>query len=169
MPERWVVNASPLIVLAKIGRVSLLNALCDSVLIPAGVAAEIERGPEGDPARIWLHTDGRKWIQNVGEPSAVVMNWDLGLGETEVLSWAYENRTFTAVLDDRTARNCAAALGVSTRGTIGIILLAKRRGQIGLVSPVLEELRKAGFRLHPSIVAAAKQLAGENEPTSRYQ
>jgi predicted nucleic acid-binding protein len=38
MPERWVVNASPLIVLAKIDRLDLLIHLADELLIP--VAAQ---------------------------------------------------------------------------------------------------------------------------------
>jgi predicted nucleic acid-binding protein len=53
MPRRWVVNASPLITLAKIGQVSLLHELCEEMVIPAGVKEEIDRSPdENDPARI---------------------------------------------------------------------------------------------------------------------
>ncbi len=39
-----VVNASPLIVLAKIGRLQLLDALGSEVIVPEAVAAEILRG-----------------------------------------------------------------------------------------------------------------------------
>jgi predicted nucleic acid-binding protein len=44
------VNASPLIVLAKINQVNLLFELCDEVIIPSGVVREICVAPDNDPA-----------------------------------------------------------------------------------------------------------------------
>jgi predicted nucleic acid-binding protein len=46
--EYWVLNASPLIVLARIGRENLLPALADQIVIPQAVAAEIQAGPVQD-------------------------------------------------------------------------------------------------------------------------
>jgi hypothetical protein len=43
-----------------------------------------------------------------------------------VLSWAYLNSDYEAILDDRAARNYASSLGIRVWGTIGIILLAKK-------------------------------------------
>ncbi len=37
-----------------------------------------------------------------------VANWDLGLGESHVLSWVYSNPGYEAILDDRAAKNAAA-------------------------------------------------------------
>ena len=54
MAKKWVVNASPIISLCNIDKVSLLVELCDELLIPKGVAEEINQGPENDPAKIWL-------------------------------------------------------------------------------------------------------------------
>ena len=51
MAEYWVLNASPLIVLARIGRENLLPALADQIVIPQAVAAEILDGPVQDQAR----------------------------------------------------------------------------------------------------------------------
>jgi predicted nucleic acid-binding protein len=49
--EQWVINASPLIVLAKVGQIHLLTALATEVVVPDMVAAEINEGPADDPAR----------------------------------------------------------------------------------------------------------------------
>ncbi len=54
MARRWVVNASPVILLAKIGRQSFLEELATELVIPAGVAEEIREGPEDDPGYAWL-------------------------------------------------------------------------------------------------------------------
>jgi hypothetical protein len=50
----WVVNASPLIALAKIGQLELLLAPSRTLLIPEAVAEEIRIGPPQDPARAAL-------------------------------------------------------------------------------------------------------------------
>lgn len=60
----WVVNASPLISLAKISQIELLPKISDQMIIPMQVAQEIDQGPENDLARIWLMHQGKKWIKD---------------------------------------------------------------------------------------------------------
>lgn len=92
----------------------------------------------------------------------VIIAWNLGLGESEVLSWAYQNPGYEAVLDDRAARNCALSLNLPVRGTISVLLLAKRAGHLKKVTPILLQLEQAGFRIDPTIISAAKKLANED-------
>ena len=54
MARRWVVNASPLIVLGKLGQLPLLTRLADELVIPADVAREVAAGPDEDPCKAWL-------------------------------------------------------------------------------------------------------------------
>ena len=110
MSKVWVINSSPLIVLGKISQLSLLLKLADEVIVPEGVAAEVGRGPDGDPARIWLETEGRNLVRMVGEADPTVATWDLGLGESHLVSWALLHKGCEAILDDRAARNCARSL-----------------------------------------------------------
>ena len=49
MPERWVLNASPIIVLARVGQEHLFDALTDEIVVPRAVAEEIEAGRVNDP------------------------------------------------------------------------------------------------------------------------
>ncbi len=159
--KKWVVNASPLIILAKVDQILLLKDLCEEMTIPSGVKEEIDEGPENDPARIWLKSDGKKWVRDSGPINPVISAWDLGQGETEVLNWAYEHPGYEAILDDKAAKNCASSVHIKVHGTIGIILLAKQEGIIEKVSPILNRLPKVGFRIQPAILAAAKKLAHE--------
>jgi hypothetical protein len=46
--DRWVVNASPVILLAKAGVIQFLPSLCDELIIPAGVVAEVQSGSVSD-------------------------------------------------------------------------------------------------------------------------
>ena len=47
--KRWLVNASPLILLGKSEHLVLLSLLADVVLVPQAVAHEIGAKPDGRP------------------------------------------------------------------------------------------------------------------------
>jgi hypothetical protein len=49
--EHWVLNASPLIVLARVGLEGLPLSLAEQVVVPRQVVEEIQAGPTLDPAR----------------------------------------------------------------------------------------------------------------------
>ncbi len=51
MSEVWVVSASPVIALAKVGYLQLLEVLPGELLLPVPVAMEIQSGPQSDAAR----------------------------------------------------------------------------------------------------------------------
>jgi predicted nucleic acid-binding protein len=81
---------------------------------------------------------------------------------SEVLSWAYEHPGYEAVIDDRAARDCAYSMNIRVRGTIGIVLLAKRKNKIDRIAPVLLQLREAGLRVSQALFDEALRLAGED-------
>jgi hypothetical protein len=105
VPDVWVVNPSPLIAFDRIGCVHLLGQLAREVVLPAAVIAEVAAGPHPLAAAQL----GRHRSVVVGGIHPVVAAWDLGAGETEVVSWAASQIGSVAILDDRAARRCAAA------------------------------------------------------------
>lgn len=111
MSEKWVVNASPLIVLGKIGQINLLHSLPKELVVPNAVAEEIKAGAENDSAKIMIEAGGFN-IVSTPLPSNELIAWDLGAGETAVLSFALENSDWTAILDDSAARKCAISFNV---------------------------------------------------------
>jgi predicted nucleic acid-binding protein len=46
--EGWVVNASPLILFSRIGRLDLIERLAPTVLIPSAVIEEVRAGQDKD-------------------------------------------------------------------------------------------------------------------------
>ena len=81
--------------------------------------------------------------------------WNLGNGETEVLSFAFENKSkCRTLIDDRAARKCAETLNLKTLGTGGILILAKKRGLIENVAVELKKLQSAGLWISDEIVNA---------------
>ena len=91
----------------------------------------------------------------------VVAAWDLGKGESQVLSLALKNSDCAAIVDDRAARRCGQALSINTIGTGGLLILAKRRGLIPSISPGIQALRDASLWLSDTLVNLLKQQAGE--------
>jgi len=74
--RRWVVNSSPLIVLARISHLHLITDMCSEIVIPDGVAQEIDCGPKDDPARKWLREEGQRFVVCPGLVEPVVKAWD---------------------------------------------------------------------------------------------
>jgi len=159
--RRWVVNASPVILLGEIGYLNLLTELSRTLVIPEAVGVEIHAGPQEDVAQRWLEAEGHAYLRQSAPVDTAIAGWDLGAGESAVLTWARQHPEYEAVLDDRAARNCAVALGIPVRGTLGVLLLAKREGLLDQVQPAFAALVKAGLRIAPEILQAALRLAGE--------
>jgi len=159
--EPSVVNASPLIFLAGAGLTELVQLAGTPVQIPRAVVEEIERfGPTDATAQAVRGLDWLRVVEAVSPP-AVIERWDLGAGETAVLTWAYAHPGTTAILDDLAARRCANSLGIPVRGTLGLILTAKRRRVISAARPVLDQLRSAGMYLSNSVMNRALETVGE--------
>ena len=151
MGERWVVNASPLIALARAGHADWLAALCDEVVVPAAVRGEVLAGPLDAAAQV-LAGDSFA-VVDTPAPSPALAGWDLGAGETAVLAWAESRPGWTAVLDDRAARRCAAGLGVPVLGTLSVVARARLRGLTPSAADVLRVIRANGFRIDDAVVA----------------
>ena len=164
MSDGWVINASPIITLAKVGHLDLLVELAPEIGVPPAVFREIMAGPEDDPGRRALESG---WSKQLAESRIhpEVLGWSLGAGETEVLSVALEKSGWTAVIDDATARACARSLGVPIIGTLGVVLRAKRRGLVASAAKIILELRQAGLYIDDQFVRSVlKQVVGEDWP-----
>lgn len=148
--ELWVVNASPLITLAKVGQLQLLERADRSVAIPEAVVAEIVAGPAGDAARMAIER-GFGGAAVAVAPDTEVLEWGLGPGESAVLSLARQRKA-RAVMDDGEARAAARVLGVAVIGTLGVVVLARAEGRIPSASTVLHALRDAGFYLDDELL-----------------
>lgn len=61
MSDRWVVNASPLIVFGKIGQLDLLAQLPKEIIVPQAVANEILAGPETAQPDLQLKRECFNW------------------------------------------------------------------------------------------------------------
>jgi predicted nucleic acid-binding protein len=160
--DRWVINASPVILLAKAEIIHHLPSLCAELIIPAGVVGEVQNIHLTDAGKNWLEADGKQFIRDCPAIHAALAKWRGGAGEAEVISWALQNPGFTAILDDRRARTLAEKNQVPVLGSLRVIVIAKERGLISKAKPALEKLRGVGAYLTDELIDRAIALAGEN-------
>lgn len=156
-----VTNASPLIFLSGSGYLELLRPEGGVVLVPEPVAREIRQYGADDPTARALATASWLRVVPAPPPPPLIQAWDLGEGETGVLTLAHLRPGTEAIVDDRLGRRCAAALGIPVRGTLGLVLAARRTGRIDAARPVVERLIQAGMYLSRPVVEEALALVGE--------
>lgn len=158
---RFVVNASPLILLAAVDALFLLPRLAGEIWVPSAVVGEVCAGRDPHPALLGLAS--APWLQInplLAVPSDIA-GWDLGAGESQVLALALAHADSEAILDDQQARRCARSLGVQVTGTLGIILRAKQRALIPSARPLIERLLEERLYLSHELVERALAEIGE--------
>lgn len=158
--DKVVINASPLISLFRSELHDLLPALFQEIVIPGAVWNEVLRGGHEDKTSA-LRISSWAIQKDIGNIDPVIAAWDLGKGESEVLTFVLRNPDFRAMVDDRLARSCARSLGIKVLGTGGALILAKRRKLIDTVSSVLDRLRNSGLWLSDDLIQLLKKEAGE--------
>lgn len=152
--DPFVSDASPLIALAQIDRLQLIERLFVQVVVPPAVAREITPTLPHPPA----------WI--VERPLSLpldpaIVRASLDPGESEAISLALERAAPGVVLDDRRARRLAHRLGLHVVGTLGVLLLAKRRRLIPALRPEIEALDRVRFHFGADVARSVLLDAGE--------
>jgi len=154
---RMVSNSSPLIALAKIGRLNLLGY---EIIIPKAVFEEITRARR-EYARE-LYNWGRNRVSVVKNRRAVeYLELVLDRGEAEVIVLAEEIEADAVLIDDLKGRKTAMLRELTVIGTIGVLLDAKERGLVDDVKPLLDELIRKKIRISRELYNHALELAQE--------
>jgi predicted nucleic acid-binding protein len=161
---KMISNTSPIIGLAKIGRISLLQSIAEEVLIPPLVYRELlgKIGSESEQIDQALNDFIRITDIMPLETTTESAVADLDEGEKQAIALAATVKgDVLLLLDDRAGRQVAEKLNIPTTGLIGILLLAKEKELVENVVPLIEELRDKGYWLSDEVVDVARRLAGE--------
>ncbi len=151
----WVVDTSPLLFLAKLGRLDLLKAGADTIFVPQAVVDEIRAKP--DEAAQLFEDASLDWlaIRQVSNRQAVeILLADLGLGEAETIVLAKELGADRVVMDDLDARRFARRVGLELIGTLGLLLVAHLQGAIPSLRAEIDRLQSLGFHVSTTLVEA---------------
>lgn len=145
-----VSNATPLIYLAKVGKLYLLKELFQTVLIPKSVYNEvvIEGKKRGFvDAEIVEKAVKEGWLKVVDVRTKITFD-EIERGEAEAIELALK-KSLDLLVDDYTARTIAMSLGVKPIGTLRVLFLAVKNGLISkdTAKKTLNLMIMEGFRL----------------------
>jgi predicted nucleic acid-binding protein len=149
---RAIVNATPLIALAAIGRLHLLQDLFDEVIVPQTVYREVVVAGSGKPdADTWK---AAHWLSVMRPDQEAVLDallLGLDAGEMAVLLLARQITPDWVLIDERQARRVAFALGLPVKGTLGVLLAAVHAGFLPMDQALddLQRLLDQGIRISP--------------------
>ncbi len=161
-PELVVSNSGPLISLATIGRLGLLESLFNQVAIPEAVYEEVVTQGQGEPGS--REVAEASWIRTISVQdrlAVTLLQEALDLGESEAIVLGQELNVRYILLDDALARRKADLIGLCVIGTLGILLMAKDARLVPGVKPLLDELKQTDFRMSERVHAAVLAQAGE--------
>jgi predicted nucleic acid-binding protein len=163
--SRVVSNATPLIYLAKIGRMDLLKKVFEEVFIPEEVKVEVvdegKRLGEKDAYIVEKAVRGG-WLK-VLTVEALEIPIKLEQGEVAVLSLAKRQGFREVLVDEVSARTAARLMGLIPRGTVFVLLKALEIEEISLNDflDALSDLVRHGFRLKEEVYLEAVRKARE--------
>lgn len=155
-----IADAGPLIAFARLNQLGLLPQIFGRVLVTDIVFAECA-GRSDFPESALIHEavtmrqlelctspDFSAFAQKIdaGEASAIAVAIDFGCG---------------VIMDDKAGRRMATNASVPVIGTVGVLVLAKRKGLVPLVKPLLKNFVASGYFLSEEIIAAALLASGE--------
>ena len=158
----WVFDATPLIYLAKVDRLALVQQLDVSCVIPERVYEEVvETGLEQgypDARRIERGVDADRFVIESVETTPLLSrlreNNDLSDADVAVLACA-DAHGGVAVMDDTYGRDVAAAEGITTRGTAYLVLKLASEGTISgdEARSVIDAIIDEGWYCAPDVYA----------------
>ena len=158
--RKVLANTTPLIALANIGRLELLQKLYETIVVPQAVIDEIKL----EPAKSVVAACNWIKIEKIGNPSAKnLFKAKLHAGEVEVMILAGEKDADLLIIDDYEAKKTAKFLGFNVTGTLGVLLKAKEKGYIERVSPIVDDLIRDGLYIDDNVKEYVLKEAGELE------
>ena len=151
MPGIIVSDTSCLILLDKLGRISLLKSLYGKITVTKIVADEFGKVlPEFVEIENPENKNYQKILQSFLDP-----------GEASAMALALEKEECLLIIDEFKGRREARQLGLNYTGTLGILIVAKEKGLIKSVTEIIKEIGKTDFRIGEKLINEVKRKSGE--------
>jgi predicted nucleic acid-binding protein len=161
MNKKLILNASPIIALGKADILEIISPIADIWIIPKGVYNEVDVKGVIESYMSDISSKSNVKIEEVSQIHSSIAAWDLGKGESQVLTLGLEAPESTVVLDDLQARKCATLFDIKLIGSLGLIILAKRKALIKKAKPFIYRLIDVGLYIDKLMLK--KVLKGINE------
>ena len=147
MDKIIISDTSCLIALSKIGLLNLLKDLYEEIIITQEVKEEF-----GNKLPDWIII---LKVKNIAKQADIAKKLDKGEASSIALALEIENSIL--IIDEIKGRNIAKSLNLEIIGTIGILLLAEKKGLVKDVMSLIFKLVNEGFRISDSLIDKLKE------------
>ncbi|MGL6344253.1 MAG: DUF3368 domain-containing protein [Waterburya sp.] len=158
-----VSNTTPLSELAKVNQLNLLQKLFGKIIISQEVYTEVTTGDHpavlAVPCANWIEVCT---VQCRDQLLKLQIEFKLDLGEAATIILAEELKANRILIDERLGRKVAQARNLPVTGTIGLLLVAKNKGIITEIKPILDQFLNQGKRISPILYQEVLDLAKES-------
>lgn len=154
-----VADSSALIALATCSALEILVSIYDDVYVPQAVYREVAHPdkPQAEILRQFLHNR----VVEIDKNQLIIAVGGLGQGELEAMALYQQLKAHKLLIDDRRARRVAEANEIACIGALGVLLLAKRKGQIPTLKPYMDQLRHSSLHYSSQLLTKVLELANE--------
>jgi len=158
-----VSDTSPLLNLALIDRLELLDTQFDSITAPEIVWAELTAGESGVQALRELRSRGTLSLVEVERDGLYVeLARQIDEGEAAAITYAVDNDADLLLLDERDGRKAARRHEVSVTGVVGVLMRAAMDGTVEIETE-LDRLQEAGFWLSDELHREAIRRVNDSD------
>jgi predicted nucleic acid-binding protein len=154
-----VANTTPIISLAAINRLDILEKMFGKIVIDEAVYNEMKAKRNYGYDEVDSSFIEVKPIQGVLYKDFLLSELDLGEAETIIL--AKELKADFVIIDELLGYKIANNVGLTAVRTLSILLRAKQRGFISELKPLLDEMIAKGRWYSDSVYRSVLMQAGE--------
>lgn len=150
MQKVIVSDTSCLILFHKIGHFDLLHKVFGQIIITETVKSEFRKKIPDRIKVINPSTNLHLGLQSYLDP-----------GEATSISLASEFKDSLLIIDELKGRRIAEDLGIIISGSLGLLVIAKKKGIISSVKPIIEKVSQTNFRISNALIENILQDVNE--------
>ncbi len=139
-----ILDTSCIIILSQIKKMDILKMLFSEIFVPEAVFTEfMVKASDTEDERKFAEIIKTAKVKD--SVAVMTLQADLGKGESECIVLAKEMSADFVVLDDKDAIKMAEFLGLDVIGTLGMLVMAHKKGEIKNLKSVIDEIREKNF------------------------
>jgi predicted nucleic acid-binding protein len=155
-----VADNSALIALAVCNSLNLLDLLFTEVKVPRAVFVEVSKKSKKE-ADLLAHYLEDKIIDVEIDRNYIIKEGTIEIGELEAMTLYKQLAANWLLIDDRRARKIAELNQIKIIGSLGVLLLGKKKGYLTTIKSKIDILKKSDIFFSEELLQNTLTLAGE--------
>ncbi len=155
-----VADSSALIALAVCDSLNLLDLLFTEVKVPRAVFVEVSKKSKKE-ADLLAHYLEDKIIDVEIDRNYIIKEGTIEIGELEAMTLYKQLAANWLLIDDRRARKIAELNQIKIIGSLGVLLLGKKKGYLTTIKSKIDILKKSDIFFSEELLQNTLTLAGE--------